>query len=92
MISVESALEKVLGTVNQLEAERKPILDCLGQVLAEDVCASFPVPPLDNAAMDGFAVVAADIQHASPDHPVVLKVTGEVVAGSIFEGRVNPGT
>ena len=37
MISVEEALEKVLSYVEVLKPERKPILDCLGQVLAEDV-------------------------------------------------------
>ena len=36
MISVEEALEKVLTHVNVLEEEEKPLLDCLGQVLAED--------------------------------------------------------
>ncbi|GAI06913.1 unnamed protein product, partial [marine sediment metagenome] len=53
MISVEQALEKILAYVDVLEEEERPILDCLGQVLAEDVYSSIDVPPLDNAAMDG---------------------------------------
>lgn len=92
MISVESALKKVLNTVSQLEPERKPILNCLGQVLAEDINAPFDVPPLDNAAMDGFAVIAADTHNAGPGHPVVLKVIGEAAAGSVFKGNVSRGT
>ncbi|MEW6143265.1 MAG: gephyrin-like molybdotransferase Glp [Chloroflexota bacterium] len=92
MISVETALKKVLSTVSQLEAERKPILDCLEQVLAEGIRAPFPVPPLDNAAMDGFAVAAADIRDANPQHPAVLKVIGEAAAGSLFNGKVRRGT
>jgi molybdopterin molybdotransferase len=92
MISVETALRKVLSAVGPLEAVTRPILDCLGQVLAEDVRAAFHVPPLDNAAMDGFAVIAADIHNASPGHPVVLRVIGEAAAGSIFKSKVRHGT
>ena len=55
MISVEEALEKVLSYVEVLESERKPILDCLGQALAEDVYSAIDIPPLDNSAMDGYA-------------------------------------
>ena len=35
-LTVEEALEKILGYVNLLEVEEKPLLDCLGQVLVED--------------------------------------------------------
>jgi len=64
MISVEQALEKVLNYVDVLEEEERPILDCLGQVLAEDIHANIDVPPLDNAAMDGYAVQSRDTQGA----------------------------
>jgi len=56
MISVEQALEKILGYVDVLEGKENPVLDCLGQVLAEDIYSSIDVPPLDNSAMDGYAV------------------------------------
>jgi molybdopterin molybdotransferase len=81
MIPVEEALEKILSTVRVLEPETKPILDCLGQVLAEDVVAGFDIPPHDNSAMDGFAVLAGDISQASQKQPVYLDVIGEVAAG-----------
>ena len=34
-----------------------------------------------NAAMDGYAVVAADVATATPERPVTLPVRGEVAAG-----------
>ena len=74
MISVEEALEKILDCVNLLEPEETPVLDCLGQVLAEDVYSSIDVPPLDNSAMDGFAVQAQDTLGASPESPRLLQV------------------
>ncbi|MCX6012308.1 MAG: hypothetical protein NTV30_02620 [Chloroflexi bacterium] len=44
MISVEEALEKVLSYVSVLETEQKPILDSMGQVLAEDIYSKIDVP------------------------------------------------
>jgi molybdopterin molybdotransferase len=92
MISVEEALEKVLSYVEVLEPERKPILDCLGQVLAEDVYSTIDIPPLDNSAMDGYALRAKDSRGASEASPRYLAVVGEVAAGSMPAQEVRPGT
>lgn len=92
MISVEEALDKILSSVEVLEPEEKPLLESLGQVLAEDVYASFDVPPTDNSAMDGYAVRAQDTQGASQANPRVLRVIGEVAAGYTTDVEVTPGT
>jgi len=92
MISVEQALEKILAHVDILEGEEKPILDCLGQVLAEDVYSTIDVPPLDNAAMDGYAVQSKDTRNASRESPRFLSVIGMVAAGSASKHSVRPGT
>ena len=91
MISVEEALERILSYVSVLEPEEKPILDALGQVLAEDVASDIDIPPLDNTAMDGYAVRAADTAGASPKSPVSLRVVGELAAGHVYDGEVAPG-
>ena len=92
MISVERALDKILNYVDVLEAEDSPILDCLGQVLAEDVYSSLNVPPLDNSAMDGYAVRSRDTCGATRQSPRFLRVIGTVSAGTIAECEVEPGT
>lgn len=92
MISVEQALEKILAYVDILEEEEKPILDCMGQVLAEDIYSGINVPPLDNSAMDGYAVQSGDTRNASSGSPQLLSVIGMVAAGSISEREVEPGT
>ncbi|HEY8172660.1 MAG TPA: gephyrin-like molybdotransferase Glp [Dehalococcoidia bacterium] len=92
MISVEEALERILSYVPLLEAEERPILDALGQVLAEDIVSDIDIPPLDNTAMDGYAVRAADTAGASEHSPVELRVVGELAAGYVFHGDVGPGT
>jgi len=92
MISVEQALEKVLSYVGVLGEEERPILDCLGQVLAEDIYSSISVPPLDNTAMDGYAVRSRDTQGAGRQSPRFLRVIDTVTAGSISKHEVKPGT
>ena len=92
MISVEEALEKVLACVEVLKPERRPILDCLGQVLAEDVHSTIDIPPLDNSAMDGYALRAEDTREATESSPRYLVVVGEIVAGSMPTKEVEPGT
>ena len=92
MISVEEALDRVLSYVRTLDGEEKPIMDCLGQVLDEDVCSPIDVPPLDNSAMDGYAVRAADTAGATQSSPVYLDVIGEVRAGAIAQREVVSGT
>lgn len=92
MITIEEALERILGYVSVLEAEEKHPLDALGQVLDEDVVAGFDIPPRDNTSMDGYAVRAADTEGASESMPRALDVIGELAAGYSFEGEVRPGT
>jgi molybdopterin molybdotransferase len=92
MISVEEALSRILSFVEVLSIEEKALVDALGQVLAEDVASPFDIPPLDNTAMDGYAVRADDTAGATSESPVVLRIVGEVAAGYIFDGKVGPGT
>ena len=92
MISIEEALERLLAKVPVLPEEEKHPLEAIGQVLAEDVAAGFDIPPLDNTSMDGYAVRAADTVGAAGDSPRELRVIGEVAAGYVFEGTVEPGT
>jgi molybdopterin molybdotransferase len=91
MISVEEALERILAYVSVMEPVEQPLLDSLGQVVAEDVVSDIDIPPHDNTSMDGYAVRAGDTAGASPERPIPLKVTGELAAGYLFEGTVEPG-
>ena len=91
MISVDEALSRILSYVDILPPEDVPLVDALGQVLDEEITAGFNIPPLDNTAMDGYAVRAADTEGAGAGSSVELRVIGEVAAGYEFAGRVEPG-
>jgi molybdopterin molybdotransferase len=92
MISVEEAQERLLSHVTVLGKEEVPILDSLGQVLAEDLRSAIDVPPLDNSAMDGYALQAKDTVGAQEGSPRLLRVIDTVAAGSITDKEVVPGT
>lgn len=77
MVSVEQARAIILGEARPLASETVALDDALGRVLAEDVAADRDLPPFDRAAMDGYALRAADVARA----PVALEVVGELRAG-----------
>jgi molybdopterin molybdotransferase len=81
MQSVDSYLSEVLAAIRPLPPRDLGLDEADGAVLTGDVTAAWPLPPFDNSAMDGYAVVAADIAAATPQRPVTLPVRGEVAAG-----------
>ncbi|MGH7459020.1 MAG: molybdopterin molybdotransferase MoeA [Longimicrobiaceae bacterium] len=91
-LSASDALAAVLSRVSRLPAEKRPLLQCNGLVLAEEVTSPLDLPPWDNSAMDGFAVRSEDVHGASRDAPARLRVIGEVYAGGRPETAVEPGT
>ena len=91
MLSVEDARQQMLDSIPVLSPEKRQILDCSGYVLAEELYATENIPPFDNSAMDGFAVIAADVNMASKDNPVVLKVVETIAAGYAPEKEVSSG-
>ena len=92
MLSVEDALDRIMRHFRPLKAGRTPLLEAIGQVLAEDALATHDIPPLDNSAMDGYALQAADLRGASANNPITLKVAGSVAAGELPTVDVTPGS
>jgi len=92
MLSVEQAYERVMASFQTLEAEEKPLLESIGQVLAEDIKSPLALPPLANSGMDGYALLHSDIAGASHENPCNLEVIGIVAAGHMPDKTVVPGT
>lgn len=87
MLSVDEALDRVLAGIKRLEVESIPIREARGRVLAEDVTSSQDLPPFDNSAMDGYAVIAADVQKP----PVTLTVVEDIPAGKAPQKTLQSG-
>ncbi len=91
MLTVPEASARILAGIAPLPAERVALLDSVGRVLATDAVATYTLPHWDNSAMDGYAVLAADIANASSDTPVQLTVQETVAAGEFPTRPVAPG-
>lgn len=80
MLTYEQALEKLLAAAQPVEEIRSvPLLAATGRVLAVAQQSGVSVPPLDNSAMDGYAVRTADVAAAG----VCLPVTQRIPAGTV---------
>ena len=87
LLSVAEALARVTQGLEPLEPERVKLEQARGRVLAEDIAAHLTQPPFDAAAMDGYAVRAADVAVL----PATLRLIGDALAGRGFDGEVKQG-
>ena len=79
LLGVDEALALIAQRLTPVvEAETVPLGEALGRVLAHDLVAAMNVPPHANSAVDGYAIVHADLL---PDSDTVLPVTGRAAAG-----------
>jgi len=103
VLSVTEALNHCLSSVPEVQLETIRIEDADGRILAEDVCAPTPLPPWDNSAMDGYAVLDTDLGTATDtdcfsqgENPqgdgVVLRVLETIAAGSVPTEAITTGT
>jgi putative molybdopterin biosynthesis protein len=72
--------------------EEVSLLGAYDRILAEDISATFNVPPFARSTVDGYAVKAADTFGAYDNKAVKLKIDGAVKVGEIPYVIVNPGT
>ena len=88
MLSFEQALEKLLTAAQAVEEIRSlPLTATAGRVLAISQQSTVAVPPLDNSAMDGYALRIADVAVAG----VCLPVSQRIPAGTVGT-TLQPGT
>ena len=86
MISVEETLRRVLEQTPRLPAETVSFGEARGRVLAEDVFADRDLPPFHRAAVDGYAVRAANLSGGGR-----LRVVDQIPAGTMPKLPVGPG-
>jgi molybdopterin molybdotransferase len=88
MLSADQLLDALLERARGVTAtETVAVTAALGRVLAAPQTSSITVPPLDNSAMDGYAVRVADVAAAG----VRLPVSQRILAGSVGQ-PLQPGT
>jgi molybdopterin molybdotransferase len=76
LLSVDAALEQLLAGARPVqEVEEVPTLEATNRVLARAQRSTMDVPPMDNSAMDGYAVRISDGSK--------LRVAQKIMAGSV---------
>jgi molybdopterin molybdotransferase len=84
LLSVDDALSRLLAEAKPVaEVEEVPTLEATNRILARAQRSTMDVPPMDNSAMDGYAVSTKDSSN--------LKVTQKIMAGSVGK-PLEPGT
>lgn len=91
MRDVGAHLEWILARIGELPPVEVELAAAHGLTLAADVAAAHDLPLWDASAMDGYALRSADAAEANETRPVVLRVTGEVAAGSDADAPLRPG-
>ena len=87
MLSYEQALEQLLAAARPVaEIRHVPITAAAGRVLAQAQVSTVNVPPLDNSAMDGYAVRLADVAQAGVTLPVSQRIPAGTVGSALQAG------
>src|SRR4029453_10536833 len=89
--TVERHLDEILAAVPQPHPIELAVLDAQGLLCAEEVMSQRALPSFDQAALDGNACRAEDVETATPEFPVELAVVGESVAGAGAPSSIGPG-
>ena len=90
LISVDRAMELLLGAARPLRVtESVDTISSLNRVLAASCISAVNVPPMDNSAMDGYALRVSDVGDADAD--AGLPVSQRICAGDTAD-PLQPGT
>jgi molybdopterin molybdotransferase len=95
LLSVDEALARLLAEAKPVaEVEEIATLDATNRILAKAQTSTMDVPPMDNSAMDGYAVRVADGPKLQVAQKIMAGAVGEpLVAGTaarIFTGAPIP--
>jgi molybdopterin molybdotransferase len=87
MLSADQLLENLLARARGVtETEAVAVTAALGRVLAAPQTSAITVPPLDNSAMDGYAVRVADVVAPGVRLPVTQRIPAGTVGAPLMPG------
>jgi molybdenum cofactor synthesis domain-containing protein len=90
LLTFEQAQQSIKERIGPsfLGAEKVPLLEANGRVIAEDVTAKIDIPPFSRSTVDGYAVKSKDTFGADEKNPATLKVCGAVPIGKMPKIKV----
>jgi len=87
LLSVDEALAVLLEGAHPIrDVESVSTLEATGHVLAAAQASAMDVPPMDNSAMDGYALRVADVPAPDVRLPVAQRIAAGVVGAALAPG------
>jgi molybdopterin molybdotransferase len=87
LLTEQETLRRILDATAPLNTEDLSLGEASGRVLAEPTFARIALPAFNNSSMDGYAVIAGEVQPGTR-----LAIAGEQSAGPDRQFRVKSGT
>ncbi|MCD6435037.1 MAG: molybdopterin molybdotransferase MoeA [Clostridiales bacterium] len=91
--SIENAKKRILEEFSDLEikTEKIAIMESLNRVSAQIVKSKINVPHFNRSTVDGYAVIAEDVQGTSESMPMMLEIVGESEMGKENKNIISNG-
>ncbi len=91
-IELEEAVTLITDSLKVMErTELVPAMEANGRILAEDIYASFDIPPFHRSPLDGFALRSEDLSGASGDNIKSIQIIDTVYAGDWCRMKAGQG-
>ena len=92
-ISRDLALERIRHHIHDSPPQvvELPLMDCLGLICAQDLCAVHSTPYEPRSTVDGFALASQATRLATPETPAAFAVKGEIRPSTAAPEALSPG-
>ena len=92
-VGLDEALKLTLERINPLlDTESVALFDSVDRMVSEDLYARVDSPSVDASLKDGYAVSAQEVETATAEHPVRLRLAGFIAPGGRQDLHVIPKT
>jgi molybdopterin molybdotransferase len=92
-ISLDEARRRLDANIRPIaRSERIALHEAGGRVASADVASPLDVPPFARSAMDGYAVIAADLAASTSASPIHLRLLDRIYTGQLPSVTVTGGT
>ena len=92
LMPLSEALETMQKSLSKVcDKITLPLSEALGFTLSDNIMSPANVPPFNNSAMDGYALLASDLKNCTEATPIILQQIGQSFAGAPFNGEIKPG-
>lgn len=93
VLSIEESQREIINQFKDIivEKEEIPIMEAYNRVCAQSVASKINVPHFNRSTVDGYAVIAEDVQGTSENMPMLLEIIGSSEMGKTNNFEISSG-